>query len=71
MVLNTPCPVSRLPGFADGDVSVQDAAAQLAAPLLLAGTMLPPEARATAVRGVPLRADSRAVAAAMASLLGR
>ncbi len=34
--LVTPCPVGRLPGFADGDVSVQDAAAQLAAPLLLA-----------------------------------
>ena len=29
-------PVERLPGFADGDVSVQDLAAQLAAPLLLA-----------------------------------
>jgi 16S rRNA (cytosine967-C5)-methyltransferase len=33
--LVTPCPVNRLPGFAEGDVSVQDAAAQLAAPLLL------------------------------------
>ena len=30
-----PLPVSRLPGFADGDVSVQDASAQRAAPLLL------------------------------------
>ncbi len=30
-------PVSELPGFADGVVSVQDGAAQLAAPLLLAG----------------------------------
>jgi 16S rRNA (cytosine967-C5)-methyltransferase len=39
-----PCPVSRLPGFAQGDVSVQDAAAQLAAPLLL-GTGLPVGAR--------------------------
>lgn len=29
--------VHQLPGFADGDVSVQDAAAQLAAPLLLHG----------------------------------
>jgi 16S rRNA (cytosine967-C5)-methyltransferase len=29
------CPVTRLPGFAAGDVSVQDAAAQRAAPLLL------------------------------------
>jgi 16S rRNA (cytosine967-C5)-methyltransferase len=45
VVLNSPCPVSRLPGFADGDVSVQDAAAQLAAPLLLAGAALPPGAR--------------------------
>lgn len=45
IVLNTPCPVSRLPGFAEGDVSVQDAAAQLAAPLLLAGAALPPGAR--------------------------
>lgn len=33
--LHQPCPVQQLPGFADGDVSVQDAAAQLAAPLLL------------------------------------
>ena len=30
-------PVQALPGFADGEVSVQDAAAQLAAPLLLEG----------------------------------
>jgi 16S rRNA (cytosine967-C5)-methyltransferase len=45
VMLNTPCPVSRLPGFADGDVSVQDAAAQLAAPLLLAGAALPSGAR--------------------------
>jgi len=35
--LERPCPVGDLPGFADGDVSVQDAAAQRAAPLLLAG----------------------------------
>ena len=41
--LDAPCPVGRLPGFADGDVSVQDAAAQLAAPLLL-GPGLPPRA---------------------------
>ena len=33
--LAQPCPVTRLPGFADGDVSVQDAAAQRAAPLLI------------------------------------
>lgn len=32
--LVSPVDVSKLPGFADGDVSVQDAAAQLAAPLL-------------------------------------
>ena len=37
LVLETPQPVDRLPGFADGLCSVQDAAAQLAAPLLLAG----------------------------------
>lgn len=34
LVLSTPTGVDDLPGFADGDVSVQDAAAQLAAPLL-------------------------------------
>lgn len=32
--LERPRPVSEIPGFADGQVSVQDAAAQLAAPLL-------------------------------------
>jgi len=32
-----PCPVDALPGFAEGQVSVQDAAAQFAAPLLLGG----------------------------------
>ncbi len=35
VVLDKPVPVQQLPGFAQGDVSVQDAAAQLAAPLLL------------------------------------
>ena len=45
VVLDTPCPVGRLPGFADGDASVQDAAAQRAAPLLLTGAALPPGAR--------------------------
>lgn len=44
VTLALPCPVTRLPGFADGDVSVQDAAAQLAAPLLI-GVGLPPQAR--------------------------
>ncbi len=34
IALATPCPVAMLPGFADGWVSVQDGAAQLAAPLL-------------------------------------
>jgi 16S rRNA (cytosine967-C5)-methyltransferase len=34
ILLDQPVPVERLPGFARGDVSVQDAAAQLAAPLL-------------------------------------
>ena len=33
--LLSPCPVTSLPGFAAGDVSVQDGAAQLAAPWLL------------------------------------
>ena len=33
--LDKPCAVGLLPGFAEGDVSVQDSAAQLAAPLLL------------------------------------
>ena len=33
--LDKPCNVDDLPGFSDGDVSVQDAAAQLAAPWLL------------------------------------
>ncbi|HET6599340.1 MAG TPA: 16S rRNA (cytosine(967)-C(5))-methyltransferase RsmB, partial [Burkholderiaceae bacterium] len=35
LALDAPCPVAQLPGFAQGDVSVQDAAAQLAAPLLI------------------------------------
>lgn len=34
LVLDAPVPVARLPGFDAGEVSVQDAAAQLAAPLL-------------------------------------
>ena len=32
--LDEPCPVDQLPGFADGEASVQDASAQLAASLL-------------------------------------
>lgn len=35
--MDHPCAVAVLPGFARGDASVQDAAAQLAAPLLLTG----------------------------------
>jgi 16S rRNA (cytosine967-C5)-methyltransferase len=42
--LHQPSPVQALPGFAQGDVSVQDAAAQHAATLLL-GTGLPQGAR--------------------------
>jgi 16S rRNA (cytosine967-C5)-methyltransferase len=44
LVLDAPCGVDRLPGFADGDVSVQDVSAQRAAPLLL-GAGLPAGAR--------------------------
>ena len=35
VLLDEPCPVQQLPGFAEGEVSVQDAAAQRAAGLLL------------------------------------
>jgi 16S rRNA (cytosine967-C5)-methyltransferase len=46
VVLDEPCPVAALHGFAEGEVSVQDAAAQRAAPLLLGlGDPLPPGAR--------------------------
>jgi len=45
VVLGEPCPVVQLPGFAEGDVSVQDAAAQRAAPLLLGPGGLAPRAR--------------------------
>ncbi len=44
IVLAEPCPVTRLPGFADGDLSVQDLSAQRAAPLLI-GAGLPAGAR--------------------------
>ncbi len=40
LVLDAPLPVHELPGFADGDISVQDAAAQSAAPLLLGARLL-------------------------------
>ncbi|MEO7852967.1 MAG: 16S rRNA (cytosine(967)-C(5))-methyltransferase RsmB, partial [Rubrivivax sp.] len=43
--LAQPCPVGALPGFADGHVSVQDASAQRAGPLLLLGGALPSGAR--------------------------
>jgi len=39
--LERPRPVPEIPGFADGLVSVQDGAAQLAAPLLLTGLVAP------------------------------
>ncbi|MDE2082971.1 MAG: 16S rRNA (cytosine(967)-C(5))-methyltransferase RsmB [Burkholderiales bacterium] len=45
VVLERPCPVAQLPGFAEGEVSLQDAAAQRAAPLLLDGADLRPGAR--------------------------
>jgi 16S rRNA (cytosine967-C5)-methyltransferase len=45
VILHTPCAVQLLPGFAQGHVSVQDAAAQRAAPLLLRGAALQPGAR--------------------------
>jgi 16S rRNA (cytosine967-C5)-methyltransferase len=41
VVLAQPCPVQQLPGFAEGEVSVQDAAAQRAALLLLQGGLQP------------------------------
>ena len=43
--LETPCAVQVLPGFADGDVSVQDVSAQRAAPLLLGPQGLPAGSR--------------------------
>jgi len=41
LVLARPRPVQDIPGFAEGALSVQDAAAQLAAPLLLQGLQAP------------------------------
>ena len=41
VMLAQACPVTRLPGFAEGEVSVQDAAAQRAAPLLLGAGLKP------------------------------
>jgi 16S rRNA (cytosine967-C5)-methyltransferase len=48
VILAQPRPVHQVPGFDAGDVSVQDAAAQLAAPLLVDGL-------ASAPGGAPLR----------------
>lgn len=47
VMLGQPCPVTQLPGFAEGEVSVQDAAAQFAGPLLIGSgpTALRPGAR--------------------------
>ncbi len=45
IVLKNACAVHDLPGFADGWVSVQDHAAQMAAPLLLAGLTAPAAGR--------------------------
>ncbi len=45
VVLAQPSPVTRLPGFAQGDVSVQDASAQRAAQLLVGDGRLAPGAR--------------------------
>jgi 16S rRNA (cytosine967-C5)-methyltransferase len=45
LVLAKPAPVQALPGFERGLVSVQDAAAQMAAPLLLQGLDLGPDSR--------------------------
>ena len=41
VLLATACPVPRLPGYAEGHFSVQDAGAQLAAQLLLSGLSVP------------------------------
>ena len=46
LVLRRAVPVQVLPGFAEGVVSVQDAAAQLAAPLLLSGLSIGQDATA-------------------------
>ena len=51
LVLQRPLPVHAVPGFEEGAVSVQDAAAQLAAPLLLRGLQAGEGARPAA----PLR----------------
>lgn len=60
VVLAQPCPVQRLAGFADGDVSVQDTSAQRAAPLLLG------PASAPGVAPQPLRPGARVLDACAA-----
>ena len=45
VTLASPLPVHAIPGFDEGDVSVQDAAAQMAAPLLLQGMSADPGLR--------------------------
>ncbi len=56
VLVEPPCPVQQLPGFATGAVSVQDGAAQLAAPLLIDG----------AGRLAPLRQGARVLDACAA-----
>ncbi|AKJ27037.1 16S rRNA (cytosine(967)-C(5))-methyltransferase RsmB [Caldimonas brevitalea] len=63
--LDEPCPVSRLPGFADGDVSVQDLAAQWAAPLLLL-LLQPPQGTAATDAGATVAAGARVLDACAA-----
>jgi 16S rRNA (cytosine967-C5)-methyltransferase len=50
VVLEAPRPVQQLPGFDEGRVSVQDAAAQRAAPLLIGGGSGTPQTRPGALR---------------------
>jgi len=63
VVLHEPRPVHELPGFAEGDVSVQDAAAQRAAPLLLG---LPAHAGAAGAPQRGLKAGARVLDACAA-----
>ena len=62
VILAEPCPVQRLPGFAEGEVSVQDAAAQRAARLLLDGAALAPRARVLDLFGVDIVGRDRGLA---------
>jgi 16S rRNA (cytosine967-C5)-methyltransferase len=55
VVLHSPRPVHELPGFDEGVVSVQDAAAQMAAPLLLDGVVTNRVASANKNAPSPLR----------------